>query len=137
MARPRAMPAGAVPAALPAGLEPELATLVAKPLPGDWIYEIKFDGYRMLARIEGRSVRIVTRRGNDWTQRFGALRKALLAARLPDGWYDGEIVLLDESGKPTFNGLQNAIEGGNNDAIVFYLFDGPYLAGHDWRRVPV
>jgi bifunctional non-homologous end joining protein LigD len=138
IARPRVLPAAAVPAELPASLEPELATLVDKPLPGEWIYEIKFDGYRMLARIGGaRDVRIVTRRGNDWTHRFAALKKELLAAKLPPGWYDGEIVLLDESGKPTFNGLQNAIEGGSNDAIVFYLFDAPYCDGHDLRRVPV
>jgi bifunctional non-homologous end joining protein LigD len=137
--RPRlVLPAAARPADLPASLEPELATLVDKPQPGDWIYEIKFDGYRMLARIGGpRDVRILTRRGNDWTHRFEALRRELLAARLPPGWYDGEIVLLDESGKPSFNGLQNAIEGGNNDAIVFYLFDAPYCAGHDLKRVPV
>ena len=127
-----------MPAELPASLEPELATLVDKPLAGDWIYEIKFDGYRMLARVGGpKDVRIVTRRGNDWTHRFPALHKELIAARLPAGWYDGEIVLLDGSGKPTFNGLQNAIEGGTNDDIVFYLFDVPYCDGHDLRRVPV
>jgi bifunctional non-homologous end joining protein LigD len=127
-----------VPADLPASLSPELATLVAKPLPGDWVYEIKFDGYRMLARLDAAGdVRIVTRRGNDWTQRFDALRRELSAASLPPGWYDGEIVVLDESGKPSFNALQNAIEGGRNDAIVFYLFDVPYCDGHDLRRVPV
>jgi bifunctional non-homologous end joining protein LigD len=127
-----------VPAELPASLSPELATLVEQPPAGDWLYEIKFDGYRMLARVGGaRDVRLVTRRGNDWTHRFAALRKELLAAKLPPGWYDGEIVLLDEAGKPTFNGLQNAIEGGHNDAIVFYLFDAPYCDGHDLRRVPV
>src|SRR5437764_6278064 len=102
------LPGGAVPAALPHEFSPELATLVDKPLAGDWIYEIKFDGYRMLARIEARDVRLVTRRGNDWSHRFPVLRKALAAARLPAGWYDGEIVLLDETGKPNFNGLQNA-----------------------------
>jgi bifunctional non-homologous end joining protein LigD len=127
-----------VPADLPASLSPELATLVDKPLPGDWVYEIKFDGYRMLARLDAAGgVRIVTRRGNDWTQRFDALRRELSAAGLPPGWYDGEIVVLDESGKPNFNALQNAIEGGRNDAIVFYLFDVPYCSGHDLRRVPV
>jgi bifunctional non-homologous end joining protein LigD len=137
--RPRlVLPPSAVPADLPASLSPELATLVDKPPAGDWLYEIKFDGYRMLARVGGpRDVRIFTRRGNDWTQRFRALHKDLLAARLPPGWYDGEIVLLDESGKPDFKGLQNAIEGGSNDAIVLYLFDAPYCAGHDLRRVPV
>jgi bifunctional non-homologous end joining protein LigD len=138
IARRRAMPAGALPAPLPASMEPELATLVGKPLPGDWLFEIKFDGYRMLARVGGpKDVRILTRRGNDWTSRFAVLRKALIAARLPPGWYDGEIVLLDPEGKPTFNGLQNAIEGGNNDEIVFYLFDVPYFDGYDLRRVPV
>jgi bifunctional non-homologous end joining protein LigD len=132
------MPPGAVPAELPSRMDPELATLVAKPRPGDWIYEIKFDGYRMLARIGGpKDVRIFTRRGNDWTSRFGALRNALIAGKLPPGWYDGEIVLLDAQGKPSFNALQNAIEGGNNDDIVFYLFDLPWFDGHDFRRVPV
>ena len=133
-----ALPAGAVPADLPASLEPELATLVDAPVGGEWIYEIKFDGYRMLVRVGGpHDVRIVTRRGNDWTHRFGALHRALVDAKLPPGWYDGEIVLLDEAGKPNFNGLQNAIEGGDNDAIVYYLFDVPFCAGHDLRRVPV
>jgi len=136
-ARKPAVPPGAVPAALPAALEPQLATLVDKPRPGDWLYEIKFDGYRMLVRIEGRSVRIVTRRGNDWTARFKALKAAFTAARLPDGWYDGEIVMLDAQGKPDFNALQNAIEGGRNDQIVMFLFDAPFLHGHDLRRVPV
>lgn len=132
------LPAAAKPAELPDRLEPELATLVDQPLPGDWIYEIKFDGYRMLARIGGPGdVRILTRRGNDWTHRFAALRAELDGARLPPGWYDGEIVVLDEAGKPTFNGLQLAIESDANDAIVFYLFDLPFCAGHDLRRVPV
>lgn len=127
--QPTAMPL--VP--LPATLEPQLATLVDKPRPGNWLYEIKFDGYRMLARIEGKSVRIITRRGNDWTTRFPRLVKELKAAKLPDGWYDGEIVMLGADGQPDFNALQNAIEGGRNDAIVYYLFDCPFLAGQDLR----
>jgi bifunctional non-homologous end joining protein LigD len=138
-ARPRfVLPAAARPAELPASLEPELATLVDKPPAGAWLYEIKFDGYRMLARVGGPSdVRILTRRGNDWTHRFATLQRELIAARLPPGWYDGEIVILDDAGKPDFNALQNAIEGGNNDAIVYYLFDAPYCDGHDLRRVAV
>src|SRR5688500_18691427 len=95
---------------LPAALEPQLATLVGSPPSGRWIYEIKFDGYRMLARVGGpRDVRIFTRRGNDWTSRFAALKNELLAAKLPPGWYDGEIVVLDANGIPSFNALQNAI----------------------------
>jgi bifunctional non-homologous end joining protein LigD len=131
-------PARALAAELPASLEPQLATLVDKPRPGDWLYEIKFDGYRMLARIDGpRKVRIFTRRGNDWTSRFTRLQRELIAAKLPPGWYDGEIVMLDAEGKPDFNALQNAIDGGMNDRIVFFLFDAPYLDGFDLRKVPV
>jgi bifunctional non-homologous end joining protein LigD len=132
------LPAGAVPAELPAKLAPELATLVARPQAGDWLYEIKFDGYRLLARIgDARDVRLVTRRGNDWTARFPVLRRALIARKLPPGWYDGEIVMLDARGLPDFNALQNAIEGGANERIVYYLFDAPFMHGHDLRQVPV
>ncbi len=92
----------------------------------------------MLARVAGaRDIRLVTRRGNDWTARFPALKKALAAAKLPPGWYDGEIVVLDAQGRPDFHALQNAIEGGANADIVFYLFDAPFIAGHDLRRAGV
>jgi bifunctional non-homologous end joining protein LigD len=132
------MSVAAATADLPDSLEPELATLVEKPRPGDWLYEIKFDGYRMLARVGGpRDVRLITRRGNDWTPRFKRLQRELVSARLPPGWYDGEIVMLDAQGKPSFNALQNAIEGGDNDRIVYYLFDAPFLDGRDLRRLAV
>jgi len=88
-------PAGARKAALPEQLQPELATLVDSP-PGDphnWIYEIKFDGYRMLTRAENRKVRLVTRNGNDWTHKLPELAAALEGMELPDGWYDGEIIM--------------------------------------------
>jgi bifunctional non-homologous end joining protein LigD len=139
MVRSRAKrPAGAIEVdALPQALEPELATLVDRPRPGDWLYEIKFDGYRMLTRIEGKSIKIVTRRGNDWTSRFEPLRAALLAAKLPSGWYDGEIVVLDTAGMPNFNALQNAIDAGAKANIVFYLFDAPFMDGLDLRKVAV
>ena len=119
MPRRRASAPGVPCDALPESLEPELATLVSKAPRGDWLYEIKFDGYRMLVRIGGpRDVRIVTRRGNDWTQRFPLLKKALIAAKLPRGWYDGELVLPGPSGVPDFGALQNAIEGGRHEELV-------------------
>jgi bifunctional non-homologous end joining protein LigD len=133
-----AISVGGIPADLPTSLEPELATLVDKPRPGNWLYEIKFDGYRMLARVGGpRDVRLITRRDNDWTARFPTLKAELIAAKLPPGWYDGEIVMLDEAGIPSFNALQNAIDGGRNAGIVMYLFDAPYMDGLDLRKVAV
>ena len=132
-----AMPAGAVKAALPEKLSPELATLVDGPPldPDDWIYEIKFDGYRMLTRIEGKDIRLITRNGNDWTDKLLPLQQEIRRMKLPDGWYDGEIVVHDENGKPNFNLLQLAFDGSNSAQIVYFMFDVPYLKGYDLRDV--
>jgi len=134
-----AMPADAVKAELPATLSPELATLVDNPpaAPEDWIFEIKFDGYRLLARIEGKDIKLFTRNGNDWTHKLQPLQKALLKQKLPDGWYDGEIVVHDENGKPNFGLLQLAFDGSNTAEIVYFIFDAPYLKGYDLRDVPL
>jgi bifunctional non-homologous end joining protein LigD len=138
-AKPGAMPEGALKAELPAELAPELATLVDK-VPAsaqDWVFEIKFDGYRMLARIEGKDVRLVTRNGNDWTDRLEPLKKELQRLKLPEGWYDGEIVVHDENGRPNFGLLQLAFDGSNTAPIVYFVFDAPYLKGYDLRDVPL
>ena len=125
--------------ALPATLSPELATPVDRPPanPHEWLFEIKFDGYRMLARIENKRVQLITRNGNDWTSKLGALHKALLAMTLPDGWYDGEIVVHDEQGRPNFGALQRAFDGVDSAGIVYFLFDAPYLNGDDMRELPL
>jgi bifunctional non-homologous end joining protein LigD len=138
-ARPRrgAMPAGAVKSELPATLSPELATLVdaAPHKPEEWIYEIKFDGYRMLARVEGKDIRLITRNGNDWTDKLLPLQQEIRRMKLPDGWYDGEIVVHDEHGKPNFNLLQQAFDGSGKAQVVYFVFDVPYCKGHDLRDV--
>lgn len=136
-AKKGALPEGAVKAALPAEFAPELATLVDKPpsSPDDWVFEIKFDGYRMLARVEGKDVRLITRNGNDWTSKLKPLQQELARMKLPDGWYDGEIVVNDEQGRPNFNLLQQAFDGSNTAAIIYFLFDAPYLGGNDLREV--
>ena len=111
-------PAGAKKAALPAELSPQLATLVSEPPAGDgWIYEIKFDGYRILARIDGDDVRLFTRRGNDWSERMPALVEAVRALGLGSAWLDGEIVVTGEHGAPDFNALQNAFDSARTGAI--------------------
>ncbi|HMC15021.1 MAG TPA: non-homologous end-joining DNA ligase, partial [Albitalea sp.] len=141
----RALPEGAKPAELPLAFAPQLATLVDKVPPGDnWIYEIKFDGYRLLARIlrqaqddREQDVRLFTRNGNDWTSRLKQLHAGLMALKLPSGWYDGEIVVPGSGGAPDFNALQNAFDSARTEAIRYYLFDIPYFDGHDLREVPL
>lgn len=124
-------------AAFPDTLSPQLATLVEAPPAGDWLYEIKFDGYRMLTRIQGDDVRLFTRNGHDWTERLPELVKALKGMKLRDSWFDGEVVVLDEQGLPDFQGLQNAFDAGNSKDILYYLFDMPFLSGEDLREVPL
>ena len=127
----------AVKSELPEMLAPELATLVERPQPGAWVYEIKFDGYRMLARVEGKDIRLITRNGNDWTAKLKPLQAALAKLKLPPGWYDGEIVVPGESGNPDFNALQKAFDNARTNSIVYYLFDAPYMSGYHLRGVPV
>jgi bifunctional non-homologous end joining protein LigD len=132
-------PEGARTAALPETLQPELAVLVdqAPDPPEDWIFEIKFDGYRMLARAERGEVQLVTRNGNDWTARLPALEQALRDMDLPDGWYDGEVILPGQDVPADFQALQGAFDSHRTADIVYYLFDLPYCAGHDLREVPL
>jgi len=137
--RSRDMPEGAIKAELPTSFKPQLVTLVdAPPVDSDvWTYEIKFDGYRMLARIDGKSIRLVTRNGNDWTDKLPALESALAKMKLPPGWYDGEIVVMNDHGIPSFQALQNAFDHTRTDNIVYFLFDVPYCNGYDLRAVPL
>jgi len=126
-------------AAMPEMLSPELATLVDGPpsVPEDWVFEVKFDGYRMLARVEGKDIRLITRNANDWTEKLEPLRAALAKMKLPDGWYDGEIVVHDQTGRPNFGLLQQAFDGQRTKDIVYFIFDAPYLDGYDLRHVPL
>ncbi|RZA34321.1 MAG: DNA ligase D [Lysobacteraceae bacterium] len=133
------LPEGVSKAALPEAFSPELATLVDAPPsdPENWVFEVKFDGYRMLARVENGAVRLVTRNANDWTDKLAPLQKELERIGLPDGWYDGEIVVHDENGKPNFGLLQLAFDGVRTADIVYFLFDAPYCNGYDLRDVPL
>jgi bifunctional non-homologous end joining protein LigD len=131
--------AGARKAPLPETLSPQLATLATGvPPSGEWFYEIKFDGYRLMARLEHGKARLITRGGHDWSDKMPGLVRELEALKIDSGWLDGEIVVLGENGAPSFNALQKSFDrhtGG--DAIVYFVFDVPFLAGHDLREVPL
>ncbi|MEO6744192.1 MAG: DNA ligase D [Caldimonas sp.] len=131
------LPPGAVKAALPDTLAPELATLVADvPAGDDWAYEIKFDGYRVLARIERGEVRLLTRNGNDWTAKLKGIAAEIDRLGMDSAWLDGEIVVLGEHGASDFAALQNAFDAGGAQ-IRYFAFDLPFYAGHDLRQVPL
>ena len=124
---------------LPRFIEPCLATLVDK-IPGgdDWLHEIKYDGYRLQARIDGDHVRLLTRNGLDWTHRFSALSDALRALKLRSALIDGEAVVEDATGHSSFSQLVEALkEGGRSDEVVFYAFDLLHFDGVAVREAPL
>lgn len=128
---------GAHKAKIPAQLKPELATLVDSAPEGEWSYEIKFDGYRIMARIDHDQVQLFTRNGHDWTAKLPKQAEALAALGLESAWLDGEMVVANDQGVPDFQALQNAFDSGRSANILYYLFDLPYLNGVDLREVPV
>lgn len=131
----RSAPAAAKKSALPDSIKPELATLVESAPEGDWRYEIKFDGYRVMARVDNGSVRLFTRNGHDWTHKLPRQAEAIVSLGLESAWLDGEMVVANEQGVPDFQALQNAFEKGRSENIVYYLFDMPFLNGTDLREV--
>ncbi|NVI04132.1 DNA ligase D [Paraburkholderia youngii] len=126
------------PGTFPVLIEPQLATLVDRaPAGGDWSYEIKFDGYRMMVRIERGTVQIFTRNGHDWTSRMPGLTDALSVLPVEEVWLDGEVVVLDAAGRPDFNALQNAFDRRSTADMVLFVFDILWLNGTDLREHPL
>jgi bifunctional non-homologous end joining protein LigD len=125
-------------AEIPQFISPQLATLVSEPpKAGKWVYEVKHDGYRMLARLGSRDARLFTRSGKDWTGKLPHLASQLKKLKLNETWLDGEIVALREDGRASFQALQNAFDQGRDVQIVYYVFDAPYLEGEDLRGLPL
>ncbi|MEE3627585.1 DNA ligase D [Nitrospirillum sp. BR 11752] len=126
---------GAKTAPLPDFVEPALATLQAKPPVGQrWIHEIKFDGYRLQARIEAGRVKLLTRSGLDWTKRFGkAVPEALADLPIGKALIDGELVVENAAGASDFSALQADLSEGRSDRFVFYAFDLLHLEDQDLR----
>lgn len=120
----------------PAFTEPCHPTLQNRTPTGDqWVHEAKLDGYRAQVHIRGDAITIYTRGGNDWTDRFMGIVRALKLRR--DAVIDGEIVALDDEGRPDFHFLQLAFGRSASDRLVFFAFDLLYLDGFDLRDVPL
>lgn len=118
---------------MPAFVPPQLCTSVERPpAGGDWLHEIKFDGYRIQMRVENAAVTLKTRKGLDWTTKFGSAISTA-ASKLPDCLIDGEIVALDHRGSPDFAGLQAALSDGETGDLIFFAFDLLFLEGEDLR----
>jgi len=130
---------GAKKAAIPAFVPPMLATLAATPPAGArWLHEIKFDGYRLQARIKAGRVKLLTRSGLDWTKKFGHnVIAALQNLAIGSGIIDGELVVETESGISNFSALQDDLSKGRRDRFVFYAFDLLYLDGYDLTGLPL
>jgi bifunctional non-homologous end joining protein LigD len=114
-----------------------LATLYDKPPSGpDWVHEIKFDGYRAEARLDGGDVQLLTRKQQNWTHRFPPVAAAVAALPAETALLDGEIVVEDDNGISNFSLLQTDLKEGRTDRFVYYVFDLLYLDGRDLTAEP-
>eukprot|EP00913_Durusdinium_trenchii_P005670 g5288.t1 len=134
---PASLP-GARRAEPPESFTPQLAQLVSTvPRGDDWLHELKLDGYRLIAHVDDDRVRLLTRRGNDWTDRFPTIAGLLQRIPFEAAVLDGEVVALNSDGTTDFQSLQNSLKRGNEESLVYYLFDIPFCEGFDLTDVPL
>ena len=119
--------------------EAQLAKLVRTiPKGDDWLYELKYDGYRILAFVEGNNARLVTRNGNDLTKRFYEISSSLVEIAKGRAFIsDGEMVITDSSGKTDFQALQNYLKNRKSQNLTYIVFDILSLDGMDIREYPL
>jgi bifunctional non-homologous end joining protein LigD len=132
---------------MPTAIYPMLAESVAEPFDGpEWLFEIKWDGYRAIAFIENGKLRLVSRNQNDLTARYPELKDMAKLIKAKTAILDGEVVALDEEGKASFSLMQqrtgfrpgrSGAAGNAEVPVLYYAFDLLYLDGYDWRRVPL
>jgi bifunctional non-homologous end joining protein LigD len=125
-------------AKLPAFVPPQLCSIAESPPEGDdWIYEIKYDGYRLELAAAGGHAKLYTRSGLDWTQKFNAIAEESALLKCRSALLDGEAVVFDDKGLSAFPALVAALERRRSDGIVFIAFDCLALDGVDLRRRPL
>lgn len=128
---------GAKKASFPGFIEPCLALLAEKPPAGDgWLHEIKFDGYRVMVSIDGTNIRVLTRSGLDWTERFPGIAEAFENFPAKSALVDGEAIIEDEHGVSSFSALQEALSERKTASVAIFLaFDLLYLDGYSLREL--
>jgi bifunctional non-homologous end joining protein LigD len=123
---------------MPTTMQPQLALLAKKaPVGEHWLTEVKFDGYRMLARCEDGEVKLYSRNGHDWTAKWKGIADALKQLPIDQAWLDGELVALQPNGKISFQALQDAMQANSAATLAYFVFDLMYLNGHDLRTQPL
>jgi bifunctional non-homologous end joining protein LigD len=130
---------GARKSAMPQFVAPQLATLVREPPSGDeWFHELKFDGYRMICHLHRGKAHFWSRNGKDWTEKFPNLAQALKAFPADSAILDGEVVIVDQAGRSSFQSLQQSMGRTNKvPAFVFEIFDLIYLDGYSLTQTPL
>jgi bifunctional non-homologous end joining protein LigD len=124
--------------ALPAWIKPQLTKLVGQPPDEpEWLHELKFDGYRMHARLDRGAVRLLTRTGLDWTHKYPAIAAAVASLPARQAYLDGELCGVRPDGTTSFSLIQNAADTGNSGALAFFLFDLLRLDGELIAPMPV
>jgi bifunctional non-homologous end joining protein LigD len=135
---PRAAPARGAKVPAFSSIAPALALLVDDVPTGEaWVYELKYDGYRAIATLDGGEVRIATRSGKDWTDSFPEVAAALSHVRARNAVFDGEIAHVLEDGRTDFQHLQNALSFGDRQRLVYFVFDLLFYDGVDLRGEPL
>lgn len=117
-------------------LSPQLAVLVNKAPEGDqWLHEVKFDGYRLLACFNNDHLKLITRNGNDWTNKLQPIADAIKPLKLINTILDGELVAIDKNNHISFQLLQNAIHFNKPAKLIYYIFDMPFCLGFNIRSI--
>ncbi len=125
-------------ATLPRRIEVQLATLAEKAPEGDqWLHEIKFDGYRMICRIDGKNVKFISRNHQDWTGKMNSLVEAVREIPVKQAVIDGEVVVMNSEGITDFQALQNAFRDHTESQLRYYAFDILYLNGRSLTTLPL
>ena len=123
---------------MPASIRPQLASLRTSPPESDhWLHEIKYDGYRTLARISPNGTRLITRNGFDWTGYYGRLASVFDGLELQEAILDGEVVVQEPSGVTSLSALEQALSSRHTEQLIFITFDLIHLDGCDLTRVPL